>query len=82
MLCHSTVPYKLMGRMDQRLVGELPKVSKNSCIMIRKGGLPIDGRDTVTGQTDVEDCFAESVGRVLLRLMSKYSRLTWYMSKT
>ena len=29
--------------MDQRLVGELPKVSKNNYIVIRKGGLPIDG---------------------------------------
>jgi len=38
-----------MARMDQRLMGESPKVSKNSCIVIRKGDLDIDGRDTVTG---------------------------------
>jgi len=50
MLCHSTVPYKLMARMDQRLVGELPKVSKNNYVVIRKGVLPMNGRDTVTGQ--------------------------------
>jgi len=41
---------EIMDRMDQRLVGESPKVSKNNCIAIRKGDIAIDGRDTLTGQ--------------------------------